>query len=76
MRYSFGIEGNASYRYRTDTEPADARARLAVTIHACSLRACASAFDTEARTIIITLYMCHKYLPPQKGLLPLIKLFL
>ena len=70
MRYSFGIEGNASYRYRTDTEPADARARLAVTIHACSLRACASAFDTEARTIIITLYMCHRYLPLKRDCSP------
>ena len=63
MRYSFRVESIASYRYRTDTEPADAGTRLAITIHTCSLRACASAFDTEARSIIITLYMCHKYLP-------------
>jgi hypothetical protein len=62
MRYSFGIESDASYGYRTNTESADAGTRLAVTIQACPLRANASAFDIEACSIIITLYMCHRYL--------------
>jgi hypothetical protein len=55
MRYSFRIEGDAGYRYRTNAEPADAGTRLVVTIHARPLRACASAFDTEAGSIVITL---------------------
>jgi hypothetical protein len=48
MRYSCGVESNASYRYGTNTEPADTGTRLAVTIHARPLCACASAFDAEA----------------------------